>query len=240
LYETLVHANKTEELKYVLGFDFCFSVDREGRGGGVALLWRKSLNCNITGYSLNHIDIDINDPVHGNWRLTGFYGFPEGSRRRDSWNFLRHLSGLSQLPWCIIGDFNDILSAEEKKGRVDRPNWLINGFREAVTDLGLIDIHMEGYSFTWFKSLGTVRAVEEKLDRALANEEWCNLFQNARLECVTATASDHYPLLLVCVPTITHSKPPRRFKFENAWIVEPDFDNFVKQKWHGYGVNNIT
>jgi hypothetical protein len=82
-------------------------------------------------------------------------------------------------------------------------------------------------TYTWFKSLGTVRAVEEKLDRALANGEWCNLFQNARLEYVTATASDHYPLLLVCVPTITHSKLLRRFKFENAWIVESDFDNII-------------
>jgi hypothetical protein len=53
----------------------------------------------------------------------------------------------------------------------------------------------------------------------LNNNVIANLFQNARLECVTATASNHYPLLLVCVPTITHSKPSRRFKFENAWLL---------------------
>ncbi|MCI09869.1 endonuclease/exonuclease/phosphatase family protein, partial [Trifolium medium] len=76
------------------------------------------------------------------------------------------LFDVSVLPWCIIGDFNDILSATEKKGRAERSPWLINGFRSAVADAGLTDVHMEGYPFTWFKSLGTVRAFEEKLDRA--------------------------------------------------------------------------
>jgi len=63
-----------------------------------------------------------------------------------------------------MGDFNDILHADEKKGRATRPNWLIRGFRQAVQDVGLIDVQMEGYPFTWFKSLGTTRVVEEKLD----------------------------------------------------------------------------
>ncbi|MCH83167.1 endonuclease/exonuclease/phosphatase family protein [Trifolium medium] len=138
----------------------------EGRGGGVAILWKNTLKCQIMNYSLNHVDIEIVDDLRGNWRITGFYGFPEGGRRRASWNFLHHLSQTSQLPWSIIGDFNDILSLDEKRGRTDRPEWLIHGFREAVTDAGLIDIELTGYPFTWFKSLGTARAVEEKLDRA--------------------------------------------------------------------------
>jgi hypothetical protein len=178
------NANKIEELKYVLGFDFCFTVDRVGRGGGVAIFWKNSLKCNITNYSLNHIDIEIVDALNGNWRITGFYGFPEGGRRRASWNFLRHLSQISQLPWCIIGDFNDILSSEEKRGRTDRPEWLIQGFRDAVTDAGLVDIGLTGYPFTWFKSLGTARAVEEKLDRALATVDWCNRFIDAKLSAL--------------------------------------------------------
>jgi len=43
------------------------------------------------------------------------------------------------------------------------------GFRQDVQDVGFVDVHMEGYPFIWFKSLGTPRVVEEKLDRALAN-----------------------------------------------------------------------
>ena len=42
-----------------------------------------------------------------------------------------------------MGDFNDILHADEKKGMATRPNWLIRGFRKAVQDAGLIDVHMD-------------------------------------------------------------------------------------------------
>jgi exonuclease III len=200
LCETLSTAAKLEELRNVLGFDSCFSVNRQGRGGGLSFMWRSSFNCSITSFSANHVDVEVVDNIIGNWRLTGFYGFPDNGRRRESWNFLRQLAQVSNLPWCVLGDFNDILSPSEKKGRTDRAPYLINGFRSAVLDSGLADVHMEGYLYTWFKSLGTVRAVEERLDRALANDAWSQKFPNAILENLPAPASDHYPIMLVREP----------------------------------------
>lgn len=49
------------------------------------------------------------------------YGFPKRSHRRESWNLLRTLARMLNLPWCVIGDFNDLLDAEDKRGRVDHP-----------------------------------------------------------------------------------------------------------------------
>jgi hypothetical protein len=240
LSETLCDSNKTEELRYLLCYDFCFTVNREGRGGGLALYWNSSFNCSITNYSQNHIDIEVVDTCHGNWRLTGYYGFPGSGRRRAAWNFLKQLSQLSTLPWCVVGDFNDILAPSEKKGRNERASWLINGFRSAVLDSGLSDVHMEGYPFTWFKSLGTVRVVEEKLDRALASETWHNYFPHAVLENLPAPASDHYPILLIREPGPRNRHRQSRFKFENAWLADPDFSPFVQEQWHSYGAQEIV
>jgi exonuclease III len=117
LSETLVYKNKIEELRYVLGFNFSFSVDRIGRSGGLAMFWRSSLNCQLLDYSQNHISVEVIDTDRGNWRLTGYYGYPNGGRRRASWDFLRTLSQQSPLPWCIFGDFNDIMDAQEKRGK---------------------------------------------------------------------------------------------------------------------------
>jgi hypothetical protein len=47
---------------------------------------------------------------------------------------------MSSLPWCIIGDFNDLLSQQDKAGIHPHPNWLCMGFREAVDDCALSDI----------------------------------------------------------------------------------------------------
>lgn len=198
--ETISITNKTEELKYILGYNCCFSVERQGRSGGLALYWKSTVNCSISNYSNNHIDVEIVDVSKGKWRMTGYYGFPSHGCRREAWNFLRQLANSSNLPWCILGDFNDILSPNEKKGRNERANWLINGFRNAVTDAGLSDVYTEGYLYTWFKCLGTDRAVEERLDRALASDSWQAQFPNAILENLPAPSSDHYPIMLLCEP----------------------------------------
>lgn len=52
----------------------------------------------------------------GRWRYTGFYGCPERSRRQESWDILHNLAERSNLPWCIIDDFNDIMALNEKRG----------------------------------------------------------------------------------------------------------------------------
>ncbi|MCH97481.1 endonuclease/exonuclease/phosphatase family protein, partial [Trifolium medium] len=74
----------------------------------------------------------------------------------------------------------------------------------------------------------------------MANDIWCNMFQYATVECLTTTVSDHYPLLLECDPKPVQHRHLKHFKFENAWLVEPDFDPFVKQHWGNYGSMNIT
>ncbi|XP_058763739.1 uncharacterized protein LOC131637168 [Vicia villosa] len=231
LFETTSYSNKVEDLRYALSFDSCFTVNRIGRSGGIVVFWRESKKCTIQNYSNNHIDMLVEDSINGSWRLTCFYGLPERTRRRESWNLIRNLADSSDLPWCIIGDFNDSLSSAEKKGRTDIPNWLISGFRQAVQDTGLTDVPLEGYSFTWFKSLGTERAVEERLDRAMINLDWGILFPNAKLECLTAASSNHYPLLLRCDSLSIQHSVRRGFKFENVWLTEPGFKEFVCEQW---------
>lgn len=49
--------------------------------------------------------------------LTGFYGYPESGRRRDSWDLIRMLARDNDLPFCVMGVINDILSNEDIRGK---------------------------------------------------------------------------------------------------------------------------
>jgi len=237
LSETLAHRNKIEELRLLLGYDSCFHVDRTGRAGGLAIFWKNSLHCQLFNFSSNHITVEIVNNILGTWRVTGYYGYPNGGRRTTAWNFLRQLSSQFLGPWCIFGDFNDILDASEKRGR--NIIWLINGFRQAVIDSGLSDVPIEGYPYTWFKSLGTPRAVEERLDRALANNLWFNIFPNATVEILVAPASDHYPILVNVAPTPRLQVPKRHFRYENVWQLEPGFKDLVTNSWQDYSTSTL-
>ncbi|KAL8527689.1 hypothetical protein ACS0TY_005506 [Phlomoides rotata] len=113
---------------------------------------------------------------------------------QQSWHLLRQLSGVDGLHWVCIGDYNDLLSSSDKRGRVEHPQWLFSGFRDAVNDCGLVDVPLTGYSFTWFRGRNPNIIMEEHLDRAMANASWHARFSNASL--LNLTVSDHSLILL--------------------------------------------
>lgn len=103
----------------------------------------------MLSYATNFIYLQVTDDNNGSGRLTGFYGYLDRSRRKESWSLLHHLSHSSSLPWRIVGDFNDLLNVEDKLGLVEHPQWLFGGFRDAVRDCNLIDLHLDDYPYTW-------------------------------------------------------------------------------------------
>lgn len=111
----------------------------------------------------------------------GYYGYPERSRRILSWSLLRTLAGQVNMPWVVMGYFNDLLNIVDKNGRVDHPPHLFRGFRDAISDYRLVDVNISGFLFMWERGIGTLAFVQQRLDRAMGNNTWHDLFPNARL-----------------------------------------------------------
>lgn len=149
------------------------------------------------------------------WRLTGFYGFPDNARRRASWDLLRYLRGLHNIPRCVVGDFNDIMASNEKIGGVPQLRSRMIGFSAAVQDYNLHDIRMVGYQYTWQRSRGTTNWIAERLDRALVTETWREILSDAWVENILVVHSDHSALVVNCRTTQIHRCRP--FQFENVW-----------------------
>jgi ATP adenylyltransferase/5',5'''-P-1,P-4-tetraphosphate phosphorylase II len=80
-------------------------------------------------------------------------------------------------------------------------------------------------------SLGTSRVVEERLDRALANNAWFNLFLDVVLENLVGPASDHYQILLNRSSVRRPHQAMHKFRYENAWQLELGFKDFVTHSW---------
>uniref|UniRef100_A0A803QSS3 Reverse transcriptase n=1 Tax=Cannabis sativa TaxID=3483 RepID=A0A803QSS3_CANSA len=153
---------KVEGLKFAIGFEGSFTVGSQGHGGGIAVLWRNKEEVEIKSYSTNYIDMIITTPEWPQFRLTGIYGEPNRSKRK----LITDLANIINLPWCLIGDMNNVTCQSDKKGGRPYPNWLIDGFQNVFSRCNLIDMEMEGYKFTWER--GKVKI--EKCSEVLA--EW--------------------------------------------------------------------
>ncbi|OVA17174.1 hypothetical protein BVC80_1307g4 [Macleaya cordata] len=69
----------------------------------------------------------------------------------------------------------------------------------------------------------------ERLDRALANSDWCSLFPQASISHLPPTGSDHCPILLSTHPK-SYSQP-MPFKFFNTWLSESSCIDVIKDAW---------
>lgn len=230
LSETLVKNNVVVKVCKEIQYAGCFAVDAQGLSGGLALLWKNENGVEIKGSCNHYIDFEVQCEQIGRWRYTGFYGCPEGSRRRESWNLLRNLASQSQLPWSILGDFNDLMYAHEKRGRRGHSNAMLEGFRETVNDCQLNDLGFTGNEFTWERFRGSEAWVQERLDRGLANSQWQHLFPNAEVKVLEVSTSDHLPLFLE-LNRMMYVQKARRFRFENVWIKEEQCSKLVQDSW---------
>lgn len=131
--------DKVDKLKEALKFGCNFGVPSDGKSGGLAILWKEEINLQIRSFSMGHINTTIKED-NGWWRFIGFYGNPITNKRKDSWDLLEKLSGSSNLPWIIGGDFNEILLASEKLGGVDKSQAQMNLFREVVDSCNLHEL----------------------------------------------------------------------------------------------------
>lgn len=232
LCKTIEKKNKLEWIRNKLGFEGLVAVDPQGRSGGIAFLWKEENNARLLGYSRNHIDMEISVAGLHPWRLIGLYGELDRAQMTKTWDLLRHLARDSNLPWCVIGDLNNVVSQNDKHGGAPYLRWLINGFNETLIDTGLYDMTLVGHQYTQERGRGTTDWTEVRLDRALTTSSWLDLFPLAKLYNLDGSTSDHSPLLLVPQQKSVYNNQ-RRFRFENVWLTEPMCEQLIKDVWAG-------
>jgi len=69
-------------------------------------------------------------------------------------------------------------------------------FQRALSDSQLGDLGFVGPKFTWCDGRGGRDFTKERLDRAVANVEWCSIFNVVEVAVLANSCSDHNPLLV--------------------------------------------
>ncbi|KAK9756466.1 hypothetical protein RND81_01G099800 [Saponaria officinalis] len=209
--------------------------DSIGKKAGVAILWRSDLSVALVSSSAHHIDVEIEGLFSCNkWRLTGFYGWADNERKHLSWELLREIRGFSNLPWMVIGDFNQILFEGEKKGGAPRAQSEMNDFRKTMDDCNPTDLGYIGNPFTWWNKRGEPDDIVERLDRAIVSPEWVELFPSFMLHHLARDSSDHIPIKVMRQHNGTRGKK-RQYKFEDMWTSSETCEGVIRDAWGNDG-----
>lgn len=130
----------------------------------------------VINFTANHILAKVIEDDGFTWYLTGFYGWPESNQNSKSWALLTHLLSFVDGLWLCIGDFNAILHSSEKLSRRPPPCNQMNEFKEALEVCQLSDLGFIRYPYIWNKKRLGLANTRERLDRAVATENWKTKF----------------------------------------------------------------
>ncbi|XP_019225943.1 PREDICTED: uncharacterized protein LOC109207468 [Nicotiana attenuata] len=137
-----------------------------------------------------------------NGRICIIYAQNDGNQRKKLWRDLRGLTIPSQEAWLLSGDFNNVLSSEDRIGS-PVTDAEIKEFKDVIDDLQLTPLSAKGWHYTWTNKQGSDSRVYSKIDWALGNYQWIQ-------------------------QQLMHPKP---FRLYTNIMELPQFQNIMQQVW---------
>ncbi|XP_028066189.1 uncharacterized protein LOC114269125 [Camellia sinensis] len=202
------------------------AVKAEGSSGGIISVWDKSVFsvCECIQRP-NFILLKGTISPDFDCILINIYAPNEARARKILWDELLSLRVSFDLPWCIGGDFNEIIRIGERKGCLTI-SASMKQLSDMVANLELRDLPLQGRSFTWSNNQEADRW--SRLDRFLLHSQWLDRFDFKQWG-LQRLLSDHCPILLM---VDNRDWGPKPFRFLNAWTSHPKFLNVVKRAWN--------
>ncbi|KAI0522317.1 hypothetical protein KFK09_004689 [Dendrobium nobile] len=208
-----------------------FLAPSEGLSGGILFRWRKD----VAIFNVKEVSSQV---VVGNlevlnrkcWLVSTVYGSRNSVDRKLLWEKLENLN-TGNLPAVIGGDFNCILSQEEKRG--GKKFTFSQGARDMKGFMNNNDFHEIGFvgpKFTWCNNKSRSSRILERLDRCLLNSYAMNSIQLALVKHLSRFASDHCPIILEIFKPITVAR--KDLRFEDVWTSYHGATALVEKSWN--------
>ncbi|GJY58836.1 RNA-directed DNA polymerase, eukaryota [Tanacetum coccineum] len=214
-----------KELWGNFSFDFTLSPSI-GFSGGILCVWDPNIflkdNATIS---------DSFVAVRGTWvssstklMIVSVYAPQDLSEKKSLWEYITHIIDLWDGECIILGDFNEFRSEHERFGSIFNVS-SAKAFNHFISALGLIDLPLEGYSYTWsIKSASKM----SKLDRFLVSEGLLMLFPSLFALCLERHLSDHRPIIM---REVVADYGLSSFRVYHSWFTKDGFDKLVEDSW---------
>ncbi|XP_074301431.1 uncharacterized protein LOC141632819 [Silene latifolia] len=166
-------------------------------GGRIWILWQpRSFRVHFFEYYAQFIHMKVESLVSRIvFFLTMVYAFNGINDIAPLWGHLRRIAGTIVGPWAIAGDFNCVLTANERVGG-NVPSSEMEPFRDCVADCGVLDIAATGALYTWNNKQQPEERIYSRLDRVLVNKDWCDHLRDLYAHFLPEGLYDHTPCIV--------------------------------------------
>ncbi|GJY02450.1 RNA-directed DNA polymerase, eukaryota [Tanacetum coccineum] len=224
------------DVKFMWGnsnYDFVCS-DSLGNSGGILCIWEASI------FKKDYVTISDNFiAIYGTWLPSNskilfivVYAPQQATYKRCLWDYLSTIIGRWNGESIVMGDFNEVRTSDERRGSSFNP-YGAKYFDRFIVNSGLIDVTLEGFSFTWSHPSALKMS---KLDRFLVSEGIFSMFPSIAALCLDRHLSDHRPILL---REVHLDFGPIPFRFYHSWFDFVGFDDMIKLSWASLDYSNI-
>ncbi|XP_026383920.1 uncharacterized protein LOC113279438 [Papaver somniferum] len=167
--------------------------------------------------------------------VTGVHANSYTVNRRELWQELCDISLLNKSR-LLLGDFNSVLSVNEKKGGRCPLYAAMRDYQDCVNFCGLIQAPKSGLEFSWCNGRAGSKRILCNLDRAFFNLKWLDFFNGWHYHVGTRGISDH--AYLIGSDTIIPRATNIPFRFQKMWLSHPSFMKVVLNSWNEELVGN--
>ncbi|WMV33526.1 hypothetical protein MTR67_026911 [Solanum verrucosum] len=160
---------------------------------------------------------------------TMIYTKCDALERINMWDDTCNISVNYNMPWLVGGDFNVIMSDEEKIEDLPVYPQAYEDFAFCMNSCELLDINVKSSPFTWWNGKIDGECIFKKLDRIMVNQSFIDFSGNIEMEHLERTGSDHAPILLTCGGQSSYVRKP--FRFLKFWVEKEGFLETVTDSW---------
>lgn len=175
------------------------AIQAENRSGGILCVWKKNLfvlesSVEGPGY-LGLIGLWGNDQQR--CVIVNIYSGCSIAEKRALWSALISWRCSCHVDaWCLVGDFNAVRNADERRGSsgtLNSQRLEMREFNDFIYEMELLDLPLAGRKFTWRRPNNQAKS---RIDRYIVSAEWNVLWPNCSQLVLDRNISDHSPLLL--------------------------------------------
>ncbi|CAI8611540.1 unnamed protein product [Vicia faba] len=134
-----------------------------------------------------------------------------------------------QGPWCLIGDFNNVLKSQDIIGGSIVTEAECSDLQDFMDNNNLLEMDLIGDYYTWSNKHFTV-TIYSSIDGLLANVDWFYNHLNSTLRNLPPLVSDHSLLYLASQPRV--EKHHTRVRFVYCVTDVDGYTDMVKDSWN--------